>query len=140
MGYIKSLKDAEERKERIGKLKEIQQFIKTSDSLKIRADPIDNPLRSVRGDATPAVGSNFWVAGTVRDTHYASLTDGKGVLKRKLEVEDGLMDGTGQGGKMRKVIAKPDKHVRCPITGNPLEYKDLIPTLFKRIDGKKMNA
>jgi len=138
--YIKSLKDADERKKRIDKIKEVNQFIKTSDSLCLRSDPIDNPLRSVRGDFTPAVGSNFWVAGTVRDTHYASLTDGKGVLKRKIEVEDGLLDGTGQGGKLRKVISKPDKHVRCPITNNPLEYKDLIPTVFKRIDGKKMNA
>merc|ERR1711981_638585 len=135
MGYIKSLKDAEERKKRIDKIKEVNTFIKTSDSLCLRSDPIDNPLRSVRGDATPSVGSNFWVAGTVRDTHYASLTDGKGVLKRKLEVDDYLMDGTGQGGKMRKVISKPDKRVRCPITGNALEYKDLIPVKFKRIDG-----
>ena len=79
--------------------------------------------------ATPQISSNFWMAGTVRDTHFATLTDGKGVLKRKLEVGEGLLDGTGQGGKLRKVVEKPDKHVRCPITGNPLEFKELTDRL-----------
>jgi len=132
--YIKSLKDQEDRKKRIDKIKEINQFVKTANSVTLRSDPIDNPLRSVRGDSTPAVGSSFWVAGTVRDTHFATLTDGKGTLKRKLETEDGLLDGTGCG-KLRKVVEKPDKHVRCPITNNPLEYKDLIHIRFKKIDG-----
>merc|ERR1712038_1119967 len=85
--YIKSLKVDEERDERIKKIREVNQFIKTSDALIMRSsDPIDNPLRSVRSEATPQISSNFWMAGTVRADHsarlgFASLTDGKGVLK-----------------------------------------------------------
>lgn len=144
--YIKSLKVDVERDERIKKIREVNQFIKTSDALIMRSsDPIDNPLRSVRSEATPQISSNFWMAGTVRADHsarlgFASLTDGKGVLKRKIELGHGLIDGTGQGGKLRNIVEKPDKFVKCPITGNQLEFKDLIPIAFKRIDGGKDNS
>ena len=44
--YIKSLKVDTERDERIKKIREVNQFIKTSDALIMRSsDPIDNPLR-----------------------------------------------------------------------------------------------
>jgi len=138
--YVQSKKDEIARKDRIDKQKEINQFIKTTDSLVVKSDPLDNPLRSVRGDKTPAVASNsFWVAGSVRDSvrgSFSSLTDGRGILKRKLDVNDGtgLMDGTGFGGKVAKVIEKPSKHVFCPITGNPIEYSKLIKLKFKKID------
>lgn len=138
--YIQSKKDADERKDRIDKQKEINQFIKNTDSLVVKSDPLDNPLRSVRGDKTPAVASNsFWVAGSVRDSvrgGFSSLTDGRGILKRKLELEDGRLDGTG-GFKMAKVVEKPSKHVFCPITGKPLEYSKLIRLQFKKIDEKQ---
>lgn len=134
--YLQDLKDAETRKHRIKKQREITNFIKTTDALVVRSDPIDNPLRSVRGDKTPA-NSNFWVAGTVRDTNYATLTDGRGILKRTIDVEDGLLDGTGYGGEMRKIISKPDKHVRCPVTKEPLEFDKLLPVTFTRIQGKQ---
>ena len=79
--YIQQKRDADARKERIEKQKEINQFIKTTDSLVVKSDPLDNPLRSVRGDKTPAVASNsFWVAGSVRDSvrgGFSSLTDGR---------------------------------------------------------------
>ena len=68
--YIQDLKDAENRKDRIKKQKELMQFRKTTDSLVVKVDPLDNPLRSVRGERTPANNGNFWLAGTVRDTGY----------------------------------------------------------------------
>lgn len=132
--YIQDLKDAESRKDRIKKQKELNQFIKQTDSLVVRTDPLDNPLRSVRGERTPAINGQFWQAGTVRDTNYATLTDGKGDLKRTIEVEDGLLDGTGFGGAMRAAIKKPDKHVRCPVTKEPLDFAKLLPIIFKQID------
>lgn len=138
--YIQQKRDADARKERIEKQKEINQFIKTTDSLVVKSDPLDNPLRSVRGDKTPAVASNsFWVAGSVRDSvrgGFSSLTDGRGVLKRKLELEDGRMDGTGCG-KLAKVVEKPSKHVFCPITNQPLEHSKFIELKFKKIDEKQ---
>jgi len=144
--YIKSLKVDTERDERIKKIREVNQFIKTSDALIMRgADPIDNPLRSTRSAETPKISSNFWMAGTVRADHsarmgYASLTDGKGVLKRQLEQGDGTLSGTGQGGALRNVVEKPDKFVKCPITGKQLEFSQLIPIQFKRTDGGKDNS
>jgi len=137
--YLKELKEAEERKQRIKKQKELNQFMKTTDSLVVRTDPVDNPLRSVRGEKTPAMGA-FWQAGTVRDTNYAQLTDGKGDLKRTIEVENGLLDGTGFGGAMRTAVEKPDKKVRCPVTKHILEFDKLIPVTFQKIDKEGRSA
>ena len=91
-------------------------------------------FRSVRSAETPKISSNFWMAGTVRADHsarmgYASLTDGKGVLKRQLENGDGTVSGTGQGGALKMVIEKPDKFVKCPITGKQLEFSQLTDGL-----------
>jgi len=132
--YVQELKDAENRSARIKKQKELNQFIKQTDSLVVRTDPLDNPLRSVRGEKTPAINGQFWQAGTVRDTNYATLTDGKGDLKRTIEVEDGLLDGTGFGGAMRAAVKKPDKHVRCPVTKEPLDFAKLLPVNFQPIN------
>lgn len=73
--YVAEVKEQEARKERIKKQKELNQFIKTTDSLVVRTDPIDNPLRSVRGERTPALNGGYWQAGTVRDTNYATLRE-----------------------------------------------------------------
>lgn len=55
-------------------------------------------------------------------------------MKRTIHVEDGLLDGTGFGGAMRAEVKKPDKHVRCPVTKEILDFAKLYPVNFKKID------
>jgi len=118
-------------------MKELKDFIKVSEGVKIRrTEPsLETPSRSVRGQTPTPVNklSKYAVYDTPADGPV-KLTDGKGCLKRKLVVEDGLMDGTGQYKAPRKAVAKPDKHVKCPITGQKLEYKALMDIKFKAID------
>lgn len=132
--YLKEKAAEEERKKEIQKKKELKEFIKASDSVVIRQiNALNTPLRSVRDpDQTPNC-NRFWVAESARDSQRTLLSDGKGSLKRKLEVEDGLLDGTGSY-KMKKVVEKPDKYVKCPISGKKLDFKELFTIKFRLID------
>ena len=100
--------------------------MKTSNSVVIRkVDGLNTPLRSVRDpDQTPEC-NRFWMEATPRDSQRTLLSDGKGSLKRKLEVEDGLLDGTGSYKMKKQAVEKPDKYLKCPITGKKLDFKEL---------------
>lgn len=130
------------------KMKEIKDFIKVSDGVKIRrtGGSLETPFscrsmgNSISGETPTAVNklSRFACYDTPKDgdggeTHF-KLTDGKGPLKRKLVVENGLMDGGGGFKAPREKITKPAKHVKCPVTGKKLEYKGLMEIKFKAID------
>lgn len=102
-----------------------------------RTEPsLENASRSVRGETPTPINklSRYAVWDTPVDSDCTPLTDGKGCLKRKLVVENGLMDGTGQYQAPRQAMKKPDKHVKCPVTGKSLEYKNLMEIKFKPID------
>ena len=128
--------DNSEKKEH-EKLKELKDFIKVSEGVKIRrTEPsLETPSRSVRGETPTPVNklSKYAVWETPADGP-TKLTDGKGCLKRKLVVDDGLLDGTGHFKAPKTKVEKPDKHVKCPITGQKLEYKNLMDIKFKAID------
>ena len=65
------MKQEEERQEKIAKIKELNKFVKTTDAMRVKVDPMDNPLRSVRSaefrTETPKV-SGYWAASTIRDS------------------------------------------------------------------------
>merc|ERR1711976_234179 len=133
--YLLELAEDKEREKEVERIKVLHDFIKTTDGVKIRKVDIslDTPSNSIRGGTPTPSLSKYAVWDTPADGK-TKLTDGKGCLKRKLVVDHGLLDGTGHFKAPKQPVEKPDKYVKCPITGNRLEYKELMEIKFRPID------